>query len=75
MWLTGKCIMHMGIEDPVRVCYEWQRCCINFKCWANTLNETKRVETQHTFGRISIKIKHKTFSKMIKRTTLARPSI
>jgi hypothetical protein len=58
MWLTAKCIMHMDIEDPVRECYEWQRGCMNFECWTNTLKETKGVEAMRKFGRISNKTKH-----------------
>ena len=42
MWLTAKCIMHMDFEDPVGVCYEWQRACMNIECWPNALKETKR---------------------------------
>jgi hypothetical protein len=61
MWLTAKCIMHMAIEDLVIMCYEWQRGCMNVECWTNTLKCTKTVEVQHTFGRISRKIKHKKF--------------
>jgi hypothetical protein len=45
----------MDIADPIRVCYDWQRDCMEVENWAHTLKETEKVEAQHTFGRISRK--------------------
>jgi hypothetical protein len=42
VWLTVKYwqrIMHMGIEDPVRQCYEWKKGNMRFESWAKAIKQ------------------------------------
>jgi hypothetical protein len=40
MWLTVKYwqrIMHMDVQDPVKQCYERQKCNMRFESWAKKM--------------------------------------
>jgi hypothetical protein len=42
-WLTVKYwqrIMHMDIQDPVRLCYEWQKGNMRFLSWAKNIKRS-----------------------------------
>jgi hypothetical protein len=42
MWLAVQYwqrIMHVGIQDQVRQCYEWQKASMRFESWAKKMKE------------------------------------
>jgi hypothetical protein len=53
VWLAVKYwqrIMHMGVQDPVRQCYECQKGNMRFESWAKKMKEELDL---HTFGIVS----------------------